>query len=355
MYIYTHCNNNQKFNFLQLYYIDMSYYKKYIKSKYLNLKNKINQIGGKIIKTIPNNGMLDGMTLQCFWILILQYLKRHSHSHSSLTLRELRSRAGLDSRSEHIMFDTWATNREGRLYFIEAADIIAHMYRINIQVYIANRHRDGTIHINEQPTYFFPMGEPVFGYSTVRLVNFGIHFELIDDKGSEYVPLVSYKGNATKITEVPVNEQELYLRNSEDELLQTLEYQRMEINNKYIKEVRSIDELEFYSFKEKEALKQQAKSKIDLDNITKIINEIKEKTEQEKYEIKQLEIINLYDKLTQQKNNLNEEKTRYDNLLVALRSNPKELEPLKKIINDIDRSIKETEQTIAIKKKEIGL
>jgi hypothetical protein len=333
----------------------MSYYKKYIKykSKYLNLKNKINQIGGKIIKTIPNNGMLDGMTLQCFWISILQYIKRHSHS--SLTLRELRSQAGLDSRSEHIMFDTWATNKEGRLYFIEAADIIAHMYHINIQVYIANRHRNGTIHINEQPTYFFPMGEPVSGYSTVRLVNFGIHFELIDDKGSEYVPLVSYKGNAKKITEVPINEQEHYLKNSEYELLQTLEYHRMEINNKYIEELRSIDELKFLSLKEKEELKRQTKSKIDLDNITKIINEIKEKTEQEKYEIKQLEIINLHDKLTQQQNNLNEEKTRYDNLLVALKSNPNELEPLKKIINDIVYSISETKQLIANKKKELGL
>jgi hypothetical protein len=336
----------------------MSYYKKYIKykSKYLNLKNKINQIGGKIIKTIPNSGMLEGMTLQCFWISILQYLKKPQNppiqGRSSLTLRDLRSRAGLDSRSEHIMFDTWATNKEGRLYFIEAADRIAHLYHINIQVYIANRHRDGTIHINEQPTYFFPMGEPVFRYSTVRLVNFGIHFELIDDKGSDYVPLVSYKGTATKITEVPVNEQELYLRNSEDALLlKTFEHQKKEIEKKYIEELDSINKLTEMRDDEKEALRKQTKSKIELDNITKIIKEVKERIKKEEHDIKQIELSNLQDILTQQQKHLKEEQDLYTSLIKT--SDLNELNPLKNIISEIQQSIKETEQTIAIKKKEL--
>jgi len=332
----------------------MSYYKKYIKykSKYLDLKNKINQIGGKIFKTISNSGSLDGMTFQCFWISILQYLTHHGYP--LLTLRELRTRAGLDNSSEHIMFDTWATNSEGRHYFMDAANRIARMYHINIQVYIPEIHDDDTIHINEQPTYFFPIGKPVSRYSIVRLVNFGIHFELIDDKGSDYVPLVSYKGEAKKITEVPVNEQKLYLKNSEDALLlKTLEYQRTKINKEYIKELQSIDKLAGISNVQKEALKEETKSKIELDNITKIIKQVKERIKKEEHDIKKIELTNLQDILTQQQKHLKEEEDMYTTLRKT--STIDELKPLQNLIVDIQRSITETVQIIANKNKELRL
>jgi hypothetical protein len=58
--------------------------------------------GDKVI-TKKNTGSMERMTNQCFWISIHQYLKSKG---ITLTLRELRTNAGLDSSTEYTMFDT---------------------------------------------------------------------------------------------------------------------------------------------------------------------------------------------------------------------------------------------------------
>jgi hypothetical protein len=56
------------------------------------------------IKTIRNNGQKDGMTNQCLFISILDFIIRNINN--TLTLKHLRDVGGLDTSSEHTMCDT---------------------------------------------------------------------------------------------------------------------------------------------------------------------------------------------------------------------------------------------------------
>ena len=189
----------------------MSDYQKYLKykKKYLKLveeqkKNKhitsykISFGGSKndndirIVKTVDNNmGSRDGMTNQCFWISVLQYLQKNGYP--DLTLRELRRQARLDKRTEHEMFDTdyLIKKNNGKIpIFFNAANRIASRYGLRIQIYSVN-HNGEVI----QPRGIIGNGE-----NLVEIAQFGLtHFELIDDTdGESFIPAIPIKGNLTK-------------------------------------------------------------------------------------------------------------------------------------------------------------
>ena len=177
----------------------MSYEEKYLKYKNKYLKLKI-QIGGwletgLIVKTIQNSGDQEGMSLQCFWISILQYLNRNGYP--TLTLKDLRTSAGLTSDTEHEMFDT--ENND----FSIAADTIARIF--NLQIYVYRVQDDGTIieRGRQYPYDNYDDNQRVI----VNIASFGLrHFELIDlENGNYFIPAVMYKNNLTKIDKISDN------------------------------------------------------------------------------------------------------------------------------------------------------
>ena len=184
----------------------MSYYKKYLKykNKYLELKK---QLGGRRIRTISNSGALEGMTNQCFWISILNYLQRNGHP--ALTLRQLRTDAGLGADTEHTMFDNDYKDKNGNLILFNAATRIAELYNLNIQVYGVNR--NGEI--------IGPRAHIGNGLNFVEIAQFGLaHFELINgDNGAAFVPAVIVKGTLTK--DIDQQKKGAYLQLNETELL----------------------------------------------------------------------------------------------------------------------------------------
>jgi hypothetical protein len=364
----------------------MNYKKKYIKykNKYLKLKNKNYQIGGEIIKTISNDGRMEGMSLQCFWISILQYLRKNGFH--DLTLRELRMHAGLHSDTEHTMFDTYAEDSAGNHFFITAAEKIANVFHINIQVYTAIREYPYII-ASDEPAYFIPLGVPNPAYSTVKLANFGmIHFELIDPEGKPFVPLVEYRGIAKKINEVPEDQREVYLQNSIDKkLLKDLESQKKKLNDDYNKD---IDTLQKNSLEEsdKKLIKADYENKYRTEvlELEKLISDVKTNIEREelvktqfmlqdkinstslqddKSKLKtQLSVIqsslrgNRHPTLMESIGKINEDLSKeieIFNLEDKLDQQKKYLEPLIKIIEEIQKSIKETENNIIKKKKNL--
>ena len=185
----------------------MSYEEKYLKykNKYIKLKN---QIGGwletgSIVRTIQNSGEQEGMRLQCFWISILQYL--NSNGYPRLTLRELRTNAGLRSDTEQKMFDTANEN------FSVAANNVASFYNLKIYVYRVSRNGEILERGDRFPIYYNADGtENIVNNPNEKIVNiamFGlIHFELIDlNNGNEFIPAVMYKDNLTKVIKIPDN------------------------------------------------------------------------------------------------------------------------------------------------------
>ena len=195
-----------------------NYLKKYLKykHKYLELKKLTNhQIGAqRKVKTISNGGNIEGMSLQCFWISILDYLRRNGYP--ELTLRVLRTKAGLGSDTEHTMFDIdyligSALNRQP--VFFNAATQIARLYDLRIQIYT-------TTHDGEVTT---PRGVIGNGSRQVEIAQFGIaHFELIDETvGDTFIPAVSIKGKLTKTIDPVMRDRYIQL-NENQGLLQIL-------------------------------------------------------------------------------------------------------------------------------------
>ena len=180
----------------------MSYKEKYLKykNKYLKLKNQFGGYleEGTIVKTIFNTGQMEGMSNQCFWISILQFLNRNGHT--NLTLRELRTSVGLDYSTQHTMFDSF--NKK----FDAAAMRAVQIYNLTIIVYTVTS--SGKI-IRGAASY-------ENGENIVNIAMFGQqHFQLIvkDDniEGDIFVPAVNFKNKLTKLKDIDVKMQEKYL------------------------------------------------------------------------------------------------------------------------------------------------
>jgi len=156
------------------------------------------------VKTISNTGSLEGMSMQCFWISILDYL--HINGHPYLSLRELRTNAGLGADTEHEMFNM----DDGQMIFYNAATLITEIYNLSIQIYSATRYGDFAITDS-------PRGLIGTGANLVELAQFGIgHFELIDNVyGSEFIPAVLVKRKLKKITDIDPTMRDRYLILSE--------------------------------------------------------------------------------------------------------------------------------------------
>ena len=185
----------------------MDYYQKYLnyKTKYSELKKKLNkkQVGGKRVKTVSNSGRMENMSLQCFWISILDYLRKHGRS--TLTLKELRRQAGLNRTTEHEMFDVDKKDSHGNLIFYNAAVEIARIYNLNIQIFTADR-RGNITNITA------PRANIGSGTNLVQIAQFGLgHFELIDDDGEDFVPAVLVNGDFHKINTIEVKQGNLFL------------------------------------------------------------------------------------------------------------------------------------------------
>jgi hypothetical protein len=147
------------------------------------------------IKTIRNNGQKDGMTNQCLFISILDFIIRNINN--TLTLKHLRDVGGLDTSSEHTMCDTINN------IYINAINEICDVFELVIIVlpidYNGNILYNGTI--------IDTFGK---GYHIVRIAQFGLnHFELISDEGDNYRPMVTIKNEMIESS---------YLRSLSDEL-----------------------------------------------------------------------------------------------------------------------------------------
>ena len=180
----------------------MSYKEKYLKykNKYLKLKNQFGGYleEGTIVKTIFNNGRMEGMSNQCFWISILQFLNRNGYT--NLRLGELRTSVGLDYSTQHTMFDSF--NKK----FDAAAMRAVQIYNLTIIVYTVTS--SGKI-IRGAASY-------ENGENIVNIAMFGQqHFQLIvkDDniEGDIFVPAVNVKNELTKLKDIDVKIQQKYL------------------------------------------------------------------------------------------------------------------------------------------------
>ena len=220
----------------------MSYYKKYLKykNKYLELKK---QLGGRRVRTIPNSGALEGMTNQCFWISILNYLQRNGHP--ALTLRQLRTNAGLGANTEHIMFDVDHRDINGNVIFFNAAVRLTQIYNLNIQV----------LTVDQMGNVLGPRAHIGNGINFVEIAQFGLaHFELINGEiGGAFVPAVIVKGELTK--EINPQMKSTYLQLSEQQgLLKILREQLKEDHRHYdesLKEKATIQSSTEYNGEEK--------------------------------------------------------------------------------------------------------
>lgn len=147
------------------------------------------------IKTIRNDGQKDGMTNQCLFISILDFIIRNINN--TLTLRDLRNVGGLDKSTEHTMCDTKNN------IFINAIKAICIEFGLVIIVLPIDYNGNILYNGNIIDTY----GE---GNHIVRIAQFGLnHFELISDEGHYYRPMVTIKDEMVESS---------YLRNLSDEL-----------------------------------------------------------------------------------------------------------------------------------------
>ena len=144
---------------------------------------------------------MEGMSNQCFWISILQFLNRNDYT--NLTLGELRTSVGLDYSTQHTMFDSF--NKK----FDAAAMRAVQIYNLTIIVYTVTS--SGKI-IRGAASY--ENGENI--ENIVNIAMFGQqHFQLIvkDDniEGDIFVPAVNVKNELTKLKDIDVKIQQKYL------------------------------------------------------------------------------------------------------------------------------------------------
>ena len=156
----------------------MDYRKKYLKYKYKygqlkKLKNV--QRGGAKFNVIPNTGSEDGMTNQCMWISIRDYLLRYLGMR--ISVRDIRKMAELDKTSEHEQFD-WESRR---FQFRRAIEIIARKFNLRINLYLTDHNGNPNEHLL-YPGSDIPIPMHIINDHGVNIVNiafYGAHFELI--------------------------------------------------------------------------------------------------------------------------------------------------------------------------------
>ena len=147
------------------------YFKKYLKykNKYLKLKKGGNR--NCKFTVIPNTGSLEGMSNQCLWISIKDYL--NTFLENPITLTELRNNVGLNRDSEHEMFDNDDEN------FVNAINRICDIYDLTIKFYLIDGNGNLITNLDENgiAESFMCYGH---GRNIVNITSYGrYHFQLI--------------------------------------------------------------------------------------------------------------------------------------------------------------------------------
>ena len=164
------------------------------------------------VRTFDNNGSLDGMINQCFWISILQHLQR---TMPSLSLSDLRSRVGLLARSNN-MFDTDKTDSKGNVTDLNAAQKAADIYNLRIQILDVDSR--GTV-IGPRAV-FAPAKQHTRHPTPIEIAQYGLdHFELVSESGKEFEPAVIFNNIFTKKRDIPISIQSTCLQLVDNEQL----------------------------------------------------------------------------------------------------------------------------------------
>jgi hypothetical protein len=254
----------------------MNFLEKYNKYK---LKFFI-QTGGRKVRVISNSGAREGMTNQCLFISILDYLSRNGHP--DLTLRELRSYAGLDVSSENTMFDIIQPR------YREAINRICVLYNLSISF----------LPVNASGVVLY--GANIIdirgnGGINIEIAQYGAyHFELIvgdEADGDDFVPAYVIKNNITKKIDPALKIKYDDLIESEG-LLKIMENTLIEhehASDLIRKNIEIINSSGEYNLQEKESfLKLHANELADL---IRYIDTIKERINRLKEHIKSLHLI----------------------------------------------------------------
>ena len=220
----------------------MDYYSKYLKykKKYIDLKNIYGGAGGTgsrlpsativtsdeffnsegyegEIQTIFNNGMNSGLSQQCMYISILDYLRRTINYQG--TLRELRDIAGVTGFDENNEWD------EINPRHVESLKILAKRFDLDIRIW------QSSIVEPVLDTHFItPLGfspRARYGNGNPNVVNIlagDRHFQLItggsifgssDRSGSEYTPILFDQSTNTHVPVSSLNKEKQLEKNLE--------------------------------------------------------------------------------------------------------------------------------------------
>ena len=145
------------------------------------------------------------MRNQCFWISIQHFLRNNGYP--SLRVREIRRIAGLDSKTENVMFDSYIES------FRNAAEAVARYYNLTINIFPVNSFgqvlHDGDL--------FERIGN---GINIINIAQFGTyHFQLITSNvdnpaESNFVPAVDINNDIVDINEEvsDINQQKVNIK-----------------------------------------------------------------------------------------------------------------------------------------------
>lgn len=117
-------------------------------------------------ETIGNNGSIENYSNQCLFISIFHYLK-YVMNNTSVTVKNIRTIAGLDETTGHTMFD------KDDERFKNCLNKIANHYNVQINFYYYNNVENRKIWLSDI--------KHVYGNSVniISIVTFRLHFELI--------------------------------------------------------------------------------------------------------------------------------------------------------------------------------
>jgi hypothetical protein len=220
----------------------MSTINKYIKykNKYLLLKKqlrKIRQYGGARFMVIPNSGSIDGMSNQCMWISIRDFLVNYLGIR--ITVRGVRKMAGLDALTEHTSFD-WENQR-----FRDAILLIARKFNLQINCYLVDHNGEPHPALYHDPeTRTLPMPMHIIndrGRHIVNIAFYGNHFQLITEGNNIVMPrkLTSTSINKEPIKILTFSKDQIIegeLKKSIDEIIEA--HQNVEVYTKQIETLR---------------------------------------------------------------------------------------------------------------------
>ena len=224
----------------------------------------------KYVKTEYNSGRIEGMSNQCFWISIQQFLRNNGYP--NLTVREIRRNAGLDSNTENTMFDSEIE------VFRKAAEVIARNYNLTINIVPVDSHG--------QVLYGGEIIERIGkGSDNVNIAQFGTHhFQLITNyvdnpAESNFIPAVVIDNNI-------VDKYIDYSNISGEKLNIKIMLTDLELEIKSYKNTLESFRSDYLNYKQ---LKEQSTDPKEIDNITNMARELEKLYKETETKLKECE------------------------------------------------------------------